>query len=359
MATKVSRRFTSFRTSGHCNALRWLGVCLLAACSDTTGISDTEAETETETETGAKAPSTKPAATNPLGGAALYAEPRNRALTTAEAWRTTRPDDAARMERIGHTPQAVWFTGWQTAVSGAASAYVAAAARANALPVLVAYNIPQRDCGSYSAGGSASADAYLAWVRGLAAGIGSQRAVVILEPDALAGKDCLSTTDRERRMQLLASAIDILKANSATVVYLDAGHARWIGAAEMANRLRAANVARADGFSLNVSNFIWDSENVAYGEALSALIGGKHFVIDTSRSGQGPTAANEWCNPAGRGLGITPTTATGHSLVDALLWIKRPGESDGACNGGPRAGVWWPEYALGLAKRATGLLALN
>ena len=28
-----------------------------------------------------------------------------------------------------------------------------------------------------------------------------------------------------------------------------------------------------------------------------------------------------------------------------------PGESDGACNGDPPAGQWWPEYALGLAQR--------
>jgi hypothetical protein len=29
-----------------------------------------------------------------------------------------------------------------------------------------------------------------------------------------------------------------------------------------------------------------------------------------------------------------------------------PGESDGTCNGGPAAGQWWADYALGLAKRA-------
>jgi endoglucanase len=36
--------------------------------------------------------------------------------------------------------------------------------------------------------------------------------------------------------------------------------------------------------------------------------------------------------------------------VDAYLWVKRPGESDGACgNGAPKVGVWWPDYALDLA----------
>ncbi|MGH7487297.1 MAG: glycoside hydrolase family 6 protein, partial [bacterium] len=65
-----------------------------------------------------------------------------------------------------------------------------------------------------------------------------------------------------------------------------------------------------------------------------------------------PTSDDEWCNPAGRGLGSRPTTNTADPLVDAYLWIKSPGESDGACNGAPPAGEWWADYALGLAERS-------
>ncbi|XIE81958.1 glycoside hydrolase family 6 protein [Streptomyces sp. SBR177] len=54
----------------------------------------------------------------------------------------------------------------------------------------------------------------------------------------------------------------------------------------------------------------------------------------------------------GRALGVPPTDRTGDELVDAYLWIKRPGDSDGTCRGGPAAGTWWPDYALGLARRA-------
>ena len=57
-----------------------------------------------------------------------------------------------------------------------------------------------------------------------------------------------------------------------------------------------------------------------------------------------------WCNPPGRGLGTRPTTATGSVTVDAFLWIKLPGESDGPCNGGPAAGTFWPDGALALAR---------
>lgn len=224
---------------------------------------------------------------------------------------------------------------------------------AGALPVLVAYAIPARDCGGYSAGGVNSPDGYRAWIRDLAAGIGDRRAAVVLEPDALAGIGCLAQADQETRLALLAEAVDVLAARPGVLVYLDAGHANWIGAAEMAGRLSEAGIARAQGFALNVSNFGSTADQVAYGSDLSARVGRKHFVIDTSRNGLGPAPGGEWCNPAGRALGQRPGTTTA-PLVDAHLWIKRPGESDGTCNGGPPAGQWWAEYALGLAQRAAG-----
>ena len=97
------------------------------------------------------------------------------------------------------------------------------------------------------------------------------------------------------------------------------------------------------------------ADNIAYGTRLSALLGGAHFVVDTSRNGNGPAQKGagdrHWCNPAGRALGDPPTMRTGVPLVDAYLWVKRPGESDGACgSGAPAAGQWWPGYALKLAR---------
>lgn len=333
----------------------------ISACSDSsvTGVdNDMSAKRGKPTPT-SPAPTTSPTTGNPLSGITLYVEPTNSALTQASLWRSTRPADADLMDKIGHTSQALWFGGWSGDIQSAVSRVVTSAASLGAVPVLVAYNIPQRDCGSYSAGGSTSADAYRTWIRGFAAGIGSRRAVVILEPDALAGIGCLSTTDADTRYALFQDAVNVLKANAGTAVYLDGGHARWIASSTMAARLTRANVAAADGFALDVSNYIWSDENATYGASVSSLIGGKHFVIDTSRNGQGPTSTNEWCNPSGRGLGIAPTTATGNSLVDALLWIKRPGESDGTCNGGPSAGSWWADYALGLAQHTTTQLALS
>src|SRR5690606_3998627 len=127
-------------------------------------------------------------------------------------------------------------------------------------------------------------------------------------------------------------------------------HPFWVNAEEMAGRLRMVSVDRARGFALNVSNFISTEDNVRYGNYLSSLLGGKKYVIDTSRNGNGPDQNLVWCNPNGRALGQMPQIVSGRSALDAFLWIKYPGESDGTCNGVPTPGVLWLEYALSLAK---------
>jgi endoglucanase len=116
--------------------------------------------------------------------------------------------------------------------------------------------------------------------------------------------------------------------------------------------LEAAGVGHAAGFALDTSGFDAAASEDAYGNQISAALHGAHFVVDTSRDGAGSAAGNEWCNPAGRALGVPATTATGDGLADADLWFKTPGESDGTCNGGPAAGQWWTAYAVGLAERA-------
>lgn len=287
-----------------------------------------------------------------LTGAALYVDPYSNARRTADEWKLTRPADATQMEKIAASPQAKWFGNWNTNVAADVDALVTRVSGAAAVPVLVAYNIPQRDCGGLSGGNATSIDQYKSWINAFAAGIGNRRAVVILEPDALAAMDCLSAGDQQTRVSLLSYAVNALRALAATSVYLDAGHAHWQSASVMATRLSAAGIANAAGFSLNVSNFVSDADNIDYGRQLSTLVSGKHFVIDSGRNGLGPTADGQWCNPSGRALGTRPTTATGIAGLDAFLWIKNPGESDGACNGAPAAGAWIPEYALGLAQRA-------
>ena len=285
---------------------------------------------------------------NRLTGMRLFVNLESPARRQAEAWRAKRPSDAALLDRIAAQPVAKWIGDWSRDVRGDVSRHVARARQGGMVPVFVAYNIPNRDCGSYSAGGSNSASAYRSWIASFAAGL-TGKTVVVLEPDAVAGASCLSAAAREERYALLAGAIRTLKAAGA-VVYLDAGHARWHSASEIASRLEKAGIAHADGFALNVSNYIATSTNAAYGRSVSKLVGGKHFIIDTSRNGA-PVTSGAWCNVAGAALGSAPTTDTGDPLIDAFLWVKQPGESDGTCGGGPSAGKWWPEYALRLAQK--------
>jgi endoglucanase len=294
-----------------------------------------------------------------LSGARLYVDPSSAAREQVRHWRLSRPADAAEMSKIAAQPQAAWFGDWNRDPANDVDSHVAEAAAAGAVPVLVAYDIPLRDCNSYSAGGAKSPAAYRAWIDGFARGIRGRPAVVVLEPDALGLLQCLSAQQQAVRLSLLRWAVQRLGAQRRTEVYLDAGNSAWHPASEMADRLRRAGVGGARGFALNVAGFGWTRDELAYGNTLSRALGGKHFVVDTSRNGRGPYPRSSWrsdqdgwCNPPGRALGQRPTTRTGDARADAFLWIKIPGTSDGPCNGGPRAGGWWPAYALGLARRA-------
>jgi endoglucanase len=233
------------------------------------------------------------------------------------------------------------------------------------------------------------------------------------------------------RFAMLNYAVDKLKENPGTKVYLDGTHSGWLGSGDSADRLLQAGVLRADGFFLNVSNYQSQERLEKYGTWISKCIwfadpdsgswgafhtewcgsqynpataddfstwdltdewyannvenqsgvpypgdeGLKGFIIDTSRNGQGPWSPppdapagdpQDWCNPPDRGLGLRPTLSTGAPLVDAYLWAKVPGESDGQCNRwdpwgspdpvrdmmDPPAGEWFPEMALELAYNA-------
>lgn len=402
--------------------------------------------------------------------------------------------NAARLTAMVTTPQAVWFTGGTPAeVQKAVKKTMKEAALQKRVPVLVAYNVPYRDCAQYSGGGAVDTTAYKAWIDGFAKGIGSAKAVVILEPDSLgiipynttiygAAEWCQPTVagddgtpvpapgaTPEARYEQLQYAASALKTKaSAASVYLDGTHAGWLGVGESAFRLDKAGrdpstgEALSRGFYLNASNFRTTAQSTQFGtwvsmctafatnaeeggwrlghfdwcasqynpatdfaldyspeyaasvtEQIQGLMGTAvatlPFVIDTSRNGRGAFDAGQyaaapyqqpaeviaglnnggWCNPVGAGLGLRPTAKTNVPLVDAYLWIKTPGQSDGSCDiaGGarawdyaqynpwgvtsgeqqshfdplwgqvdPAAGAWFPKQALQLAQNASPAL---
>ena len=365
--------------------------------------------------------------------------------------------DAALLAKMETTPQATWVTkGRPQDARRAVTQAVAVAAVQHAVPVVVAYDIPGRDCANLSAGGATSTADYEAWIDGFARGIGNAKAVVILEPDGLGllPSTCgagFPFTDTERYAEL-NYAVDRLEQQPNTLVYLDGTHPAWLAVGDIAQRLVAAGVQRAQGFFLNASNYqytandvfygTWVSDCIAYathvspgdyggcpnqywdggpatnwnGDALdryqvwrdqrpfsgngadlvwntagidsrwdlilNGVTAATHFVVDTSRNGLGPWnydrsvypndgAALDWCNAPGRGLGPRPAAQPDPSspLLDAYLWVKTPGESDGTCNrnltpvgsldpewGGivdPAAGEWFQQEALQLAQLAS------
>ena len=353
---------------------------------------------------------------------------------------------------LASIPAATWLTqGTPAEIQERANDVVTAAAAVDEVPTLVAYNIPFRDCALYSAGGATSVADYEAWIDAVAAGIGAEDAVVLLEPDGLGvipwntdingnpewcqPADVDPATAVTERYAMMNYAVDVFAALPSTAVYLDGTNSAWLGVGDNADRLTKAGVAKADGFFLNVSNYQYTENAVQYGTWVSQCLamgdfvncanqywnGGPddtmiadllgawtgvaldrtgiwsdtapepelnssgvnarfagavpttHFVVDTSRNGLGPwvapagayTDAQDWCNPPDRGLGMRPTTDTGNDLVDAFMWIKIPGESDGLCLRGtagpedpergmidPAAGAWFTEQARELIELA-------
>lgn len=298
------------------------------------------------------APATPTAPTTPTAGRSIKGQPLY--VYNHSEW-------AGRPGAIYDYQVGRWYGNWTPNPAGVVGDLVGQAKTAGELPLLVAYNIPGRDCGSYSSGGAGNSAGYRTWIQSFAQGIGNRPAIVVLEPDALAQVDCLNAADQNARIADIAYAVDLLKTQTGASVYIDGGNVGWKSAAEMAGLLKRAGVANATGFSLNVSNFKLSAESAAYGDQIVGLlqqqgVAGARYVIDTSRNGRGPANTGElsWCNPQGRGLGARPTTAPAAGTHnDAYLWIKTIGESDGECGRGePAAGQWFPSYAQMLITNA-------
>ena len=278
----------------------------------------------------------------------LYRSPSSAAIS----WVNANPNDyraAVIRDRITTQPTARWYTSPNAGtIQSSVSSYVSAANAAGQIPQLIAYALPNRDCGGASAGGATTIAAYNAWMQNFAKGLGSQTVIVLLEPDSLALQTCLNATTLAERNGALAAAVTSIKAvNPNAKVYLDGGHSAWNAPAEAARRLAAAGVSSADGFYSNVSNFRVTANEIAFGRSVLAALNNSrlHQVIDTSRNGAGPLGS-EWCDPAGRRIGSAPTTNTGEDTVDAFLWAKPPGEADG-CRAG--AGTFVPDLAYEMA----------
>ncbi|RHA37780.1 glycoside hydrolase family 6 protein [Cellulomonas rhizosphaerae] len=302
-------------------------------------VTPTVTPTPTPTPTPTVTPTTPPVTTG-----SLYVDPTTQGY---KAWQPASGTDKTLLEKIALTPQAYWVGNWADPAHAKAEVadYTGRAVAAGKVPTLVIYAIPGRDCGSYSGGGVAES-AYAAWIDTVASGI-QGKPYVVLEPDALAQLgDCSGQGDRVGFLKYAAKSLTLKGAR----VYIDAGHSAWLPVSTAVARLNQVGFEYAVGFALNTSNYQTTAASKTYGQQISQQLGGKKFVIDTSRNGNGSNG--EWCNPRGRALGDRPTLVNDGTGLDALLWVKLPGESDGTCNGGPSAGAWFQDIALELARNA-------
>lgn len=287
-------------------------------------------------------------AANPYAAHAGYPDPDSH---TAQAAEQAAADGDAEAEavfsRLAGVPQGIWLTPEEYPVGQVGpfvSGIVDAADDAGQVPTFVVYGIPDRDCSGGFSGGGLPADEYLTWVDEIAVAAGEgERAVAVLEPDALAS--ALQCDRIQERVRLIGAAVDELRAAEVTT-YVDGGHSSWVAPADLAGLLEQVGVRDVRGFATNVSNFQTDQDEQAYAEELSGILGGVHYVIDSGRNGVGAT--DEWCNPPGRAFGTEPVAAGENDPEhqDAYLWVKPPGESDGECGGGPPAGEFWPQRTL-------------
>lgn len=298
----------------------------------------------------------------PYAAKKLHTGSNSEYLELAERWKTSDPLGSRLMAAVAKYPNCDWIGEYNGRPGEAVDRMLDASG--DALRVFCLYAIPDRDLGAYSAGGMDDAKAYRAWVDDFARAIGGRLCLGVIEVDALPMAPDMTEEGRTLRCELVAYAVDRLT-DAGMKCYIDAGDSAWEPASKMAPLLRAAGVERAAGVALNFAHTEYLSEEVIFLQELRRELGLRNLraIIDTSRAGRGryrklPTDPDNagWCNPAGRGVGERPTLRPHVSLVnagvDALVWGKRVGSSDGPCRGGPKAGSLWPEYARELAYNA-------
>lgn len=280
-------------------------------------------------------------------------------------YQSSNPAWAQALHTIAYSPGSgtYRFWMWNQPASGLASTVErfladAEVAQPNTTVALSSYSLVHGPCESPKAIKSR----YENWITQLARGIGNFRVVLYLEEDSLIETHCLSHGAIATRLGELAYAVKALSVDPHLLIYMDAGAPdASISAAKMARYLRQADIAQAQGFFVNATHNDWTTTDVAYGQQIAKLTGGKHFIVQTDDNGRGPLVPKDrvkngnedLCNPPGRGTGPL-TWNTGYEYVDGFLWFNNPGNSDGPCGAGdPPIAQFWAQYAVSLVQHGT------
>jgi hypothetical protein len=187
----------------------------------------------------------------------------------------------------------------------------------------------------------------------MAAGIGSARALVIEQADLPFALKTSSTAPE----QIDTYAARVLSAQRHTTVYIDAGTAGWLSAAEDASLLIRNGIRYARGFALDDTDYDPTATEDLFGARVIAALAkrgvtGKHFIVDTDENGQpykpdqvpgrainDTPACHGRIQTACQRTGIPPTTNVASSLWD--LGTKASNAAKRYCDGYVWSGRPW------------------
>ena len=259
--------------------------------------------------------------------------------------------------------------------------YILESASDRKIPVVVVYQRPERDLGLFSAGGATSISEYRNLLNDVADRMSQYNfpTIIVMEPDWMqecfdlastarfaAGVESLVTNnvtlfesinpsgqryrwDSEKWNSLVESYVDFArKLHPLTNIYVDAGTPAYLahlGFEPLNKLITSIDAARFRGVSLNVANYFPSSDVLRVGEYLHQRYD-LAWIEDSSRNGGLWSTNSSWAEISscrfdppfvnyGRSPSWVASMAEGEkdavegTGMDARLWIKTPGESDG------------------------------
>ena len=278
--------------------------------------------------------------------------------------------------RIALRPQAFWFGSWVTDGRAGSDArqYISnvTGGNPNVLAQIAIFRMDPWEGQACPSGRWSSADqaSYRAWIAGFAAGIGSSRVALVLQPDM----PFAVCSHSQVPLTLINYSARVFAALPHTTVYIDAGARYWpMPFSAAASMLERAGMRYARGFSLNTTEYDSTGAELEYGAHLARALAAagyrnKHLVISTSENGapflngdypgnvNWPRVCRNRHDRVCVTLGIPPTFQTSSRqwglsagdralaarYADAYLWVGSP----------------WIDLSAGFdLKRALGLAA--
>ncbi|EEB92206.1 hypothetical protein MPER_09318 [Moniliophthora perniciosa FA553] len=332
-----------------------------------------------------------PVEDNPYTGYTIYLSPYYADEIDAAAAKITDPTLKVQALKVKEIPTFIWFD--TTAKLSTLEPYLKdASAKGKAegkkyLLQIVVYTLPERDCAALASNGELSIDnggevksrEYIDTMVATIKKYPDVRVVAVVEPDSLANLVTNLNVQKCSKAQTIyktSTQYALKQLDTAGVyMYLDAGHAGWLGwpanltpTAQLFQQVwqDAGSPKFVRGLATNVANFNAlraaspdpvTSQNPNYDEI--------HYI--EGRAGQQNLRKEwgDWCNVKGAGFGTRPTTNTGSSLIDSIVWVKPGGESarfDAKCVSAsshvpaPEAGTWFQEYFEALVRNANPAL---